>query len=66
MEFPEATCKECGKLCEASEIQKRPNGTFFLWCYCPDCQLETNHEPTPDSGGKGNGQSAIPPNPPDN
>jgi hypothetical protein len=42
---PPATCMECGRDCDISEIVAIDymESEIELWCYCPVCDVETFH-----------------------
>lgn len=47
--YPEATCMNCGKECNIWEEVKvgtsedERYSENELWCYCPECDIETFH-----------------------
>jgi len=41
------TCMECGESCDIIEEVDILDGELNLWCYCPDCDVETFH-PLPE------------------
>jgi hypothetical protein len=43
-EYKSTACMYCGKDCPiVEEVDTGFGGPFELWCYCPDCQVETFH-----------------------
>lgn len=39
--YPDPICQNCGYRCDTSEEVNTPE--LELWCYCPDCDMETFH-----------------------
>jgi hypothetical protein len=40
-------CQQCGKICETKEEVDVGEDEYELWCYCPDCDIETFHPRKP-------------------
>jgi hypothetical protein len=47
--YPEPICQDCGKTCYVTEEVDIGGGNekgyshIELWCYCKECNRETNH-----------------------
>ncbi len=45
-EYPDAICQTCERECDITEeLYTLPynHGDLQLWCYCPECDIETFH-----------------------
>lgn len=51
IDYPEPICQDCGKRCDITEEvdigyqENEPEiySHIELWCYCKECDRETNH-----------------------